>query len=138
MAYTLSDPFRSLRIVLRLCSAANLAAGAFFLLWPAPSLVEWLALGLTPLWPLRLAGATLLTLGLFYLLASGERSIGFSTQVTCMVGNGLPAVLVVVAYLQREMAAFTWPAQAVMLILFILWLIGAVTPLRFLRAGYQD
>ncbi|BAL99806.1 MULTISPECIES: hypothetical protein [Caldilinea] len=138
MAYTLSDPFRSLRIVLRLCGAADLATGAFFLLWPASSLIEWLGLGFAPLWPLRLAGATLLTLGLFYLLASGERSIGLSTQVTCTLGNGLPAVLVVVAYLQREMAAFTWPAQTVMLILFTLWLIGAVTPLRFLRTSYQD
>lgn len=138
MAYTLSDPFRSLRVVLRLCGAASLATGAFFLLWPPSSLIEWMGLGVGPLWPLRLAGAGLLTLGLFYLLASGERTIGLSALATCALGNGLPAVLVVVAYLQREMAAFSWPAQAAMLILFVIWLIGAVAPLRFLRAPYQD
>lgn len=138
MAYTLSDPFRSLRIVLRLCGVADLATGLFFLLWPASPLIDWMGLSLAPLWPLRLAGAALLTLGLFYLLASGERWIGLSTQVACALGNGLPAVLVVVAYLQREMAAFTRPAQAVMLILFVIWLIGGVVPLRFLRTNYQD
>ncbi|MCS6828208.1 MAG: hypothetical protein NZ553_16455 [Caldilinea sp.] len=138
MAYTLSDPFRSLRVVLRLCGAAGLTIGALFLLWPAPSLIAWMGLGVGPLWPLRLAGAGLLTLGLFYLLVSTERAVGLSALVTCAIGNGLPAVLVVVAYLQRQMAGFSWPAQLAMLILFVIWLIGAVAPLRFLRAPYPD
>jgi hypothetical protein len=137
MAYTLSDPFRSLRFVLRLSGAVSLLTGLVFLLLPVAIAIEMMGLGAGPLWPLRLAGAGLFTLGAFYLLMAGERSIGMPALVTCTLGNGLPAVLVVTAYLQREMAAFTWPMQAAMLALFIVWLIGAVAPLRFMRAEVQ-
>lgn len=137
MAYTLSDPFRPLRVVLRLCGITSLLAGLLFLLSPAAYTVDLLSLGDGPLWPLRLAGAGLLTLGVFYLLAAGERSIRLPTMVTCTLGNAMPALLVVIAYLQQEMVAFTWPAQMVMLAIFTVWLIGAVTPLRYLRAEYQ-
>ena len=94
MAYTLSDPFRSLRGVLRLCGAASLLAGLIFLLTPGAAITAALGLGAGPLWPLRLAGATLLTLGVHYLLSAGERSIGLPVLASCALGNGLPAVLV--------------------------------------------
>jgi len=137
MAYTLSDPFRPLRVVLRLSGATAFLVGILFLLIPSASAVELLSLGVGPLWPLRLAGAGLVTLGLFYLLAANERSIHPPAMFTCMVGNGIPALLVVSAYLQQEMTAFSLPAQAVMLIVFVIWLIGAVAPLRYLRAEYR-
>ena len=47
-------------------------------------------------------------------------------------------MLVVAAYLQRELALLVWPLQAAMLLLFVFWLAGAVVPLRFLNAEYQD
>ena len=137
MAYTLNDPYRSLRMVLRLSGVASLLAGLLFLLLPGAVATTTLGLGAGPLWPLRLAGAGLLTLGVAHLLNAGERDIGLPALVTCALGNGLPAILVVTAYLQREMAAFAWPLQAGMIVLFVIWLIGAVTPLRFLRAEYQ-
>ncbi|HQY92914.1 hypothetical protein [Caldilinea sp.] len=137
MAYTLSDPFRSLRVVLRLSGAASLLTGLIFLLLPDATAVETMGLGAGPLWPLRLAGAALLTLGIFYLLTAGERIIRLPALVTVALGNGLPSVLVVTAYLQQQMAEFTWPLQGAMLTLFVIWLTGAVAPLRFLRAEYQ-
>jgi len=137
MAYTLSDPFRGLRGVLRLSGAASLLTGLIFLLLPGSAAVALFGLTHGPLWPLRLAGAGLLTLGVACLLNAGERVIGLPVLVTCALGNGLPAVLVVTAYLQRELAAFTWPLQIAMLGLFVIWLIGAVLPLRFLRAEFQ-
>ena len=137
MPYTLRDPFRSLRGVLRLCGTASLLAGLIFLLTPGAAITAALGLDAGPLWPLRLAGAALLTLGVHYLLSAGERSIGLPVLASCALGNGLPAVLVVVAYLQGEMAAFAWPAQFAMLAFFVVWLLGAVAPLRFLRAELQ-
>jgi hypothetical protein len=137
MAYTLNDPYRSLRVVLRLSGVASLLAGLLFLLLPGSSAATTLGLAPVPLWPLRLAGAGLLTLGVTYLLNASERAIGLPALVTCALGNGLPAILVVTAYLQREMATFAWPLQAGMIVLFVIWLIGAVTPLRFLRAEFQ-
>lgn len=124
-------------MVLRLSGVASLLAGLLFLLLPGAVATTTLGLGAGPLWPLRLAGAGLLTLGVAHLLNAGERDIGLPALVTCALGNGLPAILVVTAYLQREMAAFAWPLQAGMIVLFVIWLIGAVTPLRFLRAEYQ-
>jgi hypothetical protein len=135
MAYTLNDPFRALRTVLRLSGSATLLAGAALLLVPAGPAVSALQLGNGPL---RLAGAALLALGVFYLLSANERTVHFATLVTCSLGNGLPAVLVVAAYLQRELALLVWPLQAAMLLLFVFWLAGAVVPLRFLNAEYQD
>lgn len=137
MAYTLSDPFRSMRTVLRLCGATSLLVGLAFLLTPGATINATLNLTGGPLWPLRLAGAMLLTLGIHYLLTAGDRSIGLPALVTCALGNGLPAVLVVTTYLQGELTELTWPWQILMLLLFVVWLIGAVSPLRYLRAEYQ-
>ena len=137
MAYTLSDPFRPLRFVLRLCGVTSLLTGLLFLLLPSAYAADPLAINAGPLWPLRLAGAGLFSLGLFYLLAASERAILLPAMITCMVGNGMPALLVVAAYLQQEMAAFSLPAQALMLVIFVVWLIGAVAPLRYLRAEYR-
>lgn len=134
MAYTLNDPYRSLRVALRLSGVASCLTGLLFLLLPATTAVTLMGLAPGPLWPLRLAGAGLLTLGVTHLLNAGERDIRLSALVTCALGNGLPAVLVVTAYLQREMAGFAWPLQAGMILLFVIWLIGAVAPLRYLRA----
>lgn len=134
MAYTLNDPYRSLRVVLRLSGAASGLTGLLFLLLPAAVASSTFGVALSPLWPLRLAGAGLFTLGVAHLLSAGERDIRLPTLVTCALGNGLPAVLVVTAYLQREMTGFAWPLQAGMIVLFVIWLIGAVAPLRYLRA----
>ena len=133
MAYTLSDPFRPLRTVLRVCGVTMLLAGLLLLLLPAGPLASWLAIT-APLW---LAGAGLLTLGVYYLLAAAERGIGLPTLVTCSLGNGLPAVVIVSAYLQQDMAALGWPARIVLVLLFVAFLAGAVAPLRYLRAEYQ-
>jgi len=57
--------------------------------------------------------------------------------VTCSLGNGLPAVVIVAAYLQQDMAALGWPARIALIAVFAIFLTGAVTPLRYLRAEYQ-
>jgi len=136
MAYTLSDPFRPLRTVLRIFGVTMLLAGLLLLLLPGDRLTAWLALT-APLWPARLAGAGLLTLGIYYLLAAGERAVGLPALVTCSLGNGLPAVVIVAAYLQQDMAALGWPARIALIAFFAIFLTGAVTPLRYLRAEYQ-
>lgn len=133
MAYTLNDPYRSLRVVLRLSGAATGLTGLLFLLLPAAAASTAFGVAPHPLWPLRLAGAGLLTLAVAHLLNASERDIRLPALVTCALGNGLPAVLVVTAYLQREMTSFAWPLQAGMIALFVIWLIGAVAPLRYLR-----
>jgi len=137
MAYTLSDPFRSLRIVLRLCGAVMALLGLALLLAPMGALANWFTLAASPLWPLRLAGGGLLTLGIYYLLASSERILGLPVLVTCALGNGLAAIILVTAYLQQDLAGLTWLGQLLLILVFMIYLVGAVTPLRYLRAEYR-
>ncbi len=56
MAYTLTDPFRSLRSVLRLSGVTMILSGAALTFAPVDRLVEWDVAGSGPSWPIRLAG----------------------------------------------------------------------------------
>ena len=138
MAYTLTDPFGALRTVFRLSSATALLWGGLMLFLPRAVLTEWGAPDVALTWPVRLAGALLCVFGIFYLLAANERSIGVSTMVACTLSNGLTALVLLVAYLQREFAGLTLFGVIALVVIFVICLIGAVTPLRYLRAEYRD
>lgn len=138
MAYTLTDPFGPLRTVFRLSSATFLLWGGLMLFFPIAVLTEWGAPGAELTWPVRLAGALLSVFGVFFLLAANERSIGVSTMVACTLSNGLAALVLLLAYLQREFAALTLFGLVALIVIFVICLIGAVAPLRYLRAEYRD
>ena len=107
MAYTLTDPFNSLRNVLRTVGGVDLLLGGTMLVFPRLVLTEWGAGATEVEWPLRMAGAFVITLGLYFLLAANERAVGSTALITCMVGNGLFAAVVVIAYLQQDLANLT-------------------------------
>jgi hypothetical protein len=138
MAYTLTDPLNPLRNVLRMSGSTALLLGGTMLLFPRLVLTEWGTPGTAANWPMRLAGAFLLTLGIYYLLAANERSVGTTAMVTCITGNGLLAVVLLIAYLQGDLANLTPVGLGALLVVFVLALIGAVAPLRYLRAEYRD
>jgi hypothetical protein len=46
------------------------------------------------------------------------------------------AIVLLIAYLQQELAALTLIGQLVLVAIFLLCLIGAVFPLRYLRIDY--
>lgn len=138
MAYTLTDPFRSLRFVLRLSGVTMTLGGAALVFAPIARLVEWQLIGNGPSWPIRLAGTLLITLGLTYLLTAGERRIGAPGMVACMLGNALVAAVLFLAYFRQELTQLSWLGLILYVIVFVISLIGAVTPLRYLRAEYRD
>lgn len=138
MAYTLTDPYGALRNVLRLCGATGLLFGGTLLVFPRLVLTEWGVPSAEVTWPLRLAGAFLVTLAVYYLLAANGRSIGLNAMITCMLGNGLFALVLLLAYLQQDLANLTPLGLAVLILLFIIALVGAIAPLRYLRAEYRD
>ncbi len=138
MAYTLTDPFGSLRNVLRLSASTDLLLGGTLLVFPRLLLAEWGAPGIEVLWPARLAGAALVTLAIYYLMAANGRSIGLTAMVVCMLGNGLLALVLLLSYLQQDLANLTLLGLIVLVALFIVALIGAIAPVRYLRAEYQD
>jgi hypothetical protein len=138
MAYTLTDPLNSLRNVLRTTGGTNLLLGGAMLVFPRLVFTEWGAASSDADWPLRMAGAFLITLGLYYLLAANERAVGTTAMITCMTGNGLFAGVVLISYLQQDLANLTPVGLGALIVVFVIALIGAVTPLRYLRAEYRD
>ncbi len=138
MAYTLTDPLTPLRNVLRVTGSTALLLGGTMLIFPRLILTEWGAPEVEVNWPLRLAGAFLITLGVYYFLAANERIVGTTAMVTCIVGNGLLAVVLLLAYLQQDLANLTPVGLGALLVIFVIALVGAVAPLRYLRAEYRD
>jgi hypothetical protein len=138
MAYTLTDPLNSLRTVLRVVGSTNLLLGGTMLVFPRLVLTEWGAPDSPAEWPIRLAGAFLLTLGIYYLLAANERTVGTTAMITCMAGNALFAIVTLLAYIQQDLANLTPVGLGALFVVFVIALVGAVAPLRYLRAEYRD
>jgi hypothetical protein len=138
MAYTLTDPLSPLRNVLRVTGSTSLLLGGTMLIFPRLVLTEWGAPESEVEWPVRLAGAFLLTLGLYYLQAANERTVGTTAMITCITGNGLFAAVLLAAYLQQDLANLTPVGLGALFVVFVIALIAGVTPLRYLRAEYRD
>jgi hypothetical protein len=138
MAYTLTDPLTPLRNVLRVAGSTSLLLGGTMLIFPELVLTEWGAPETDIYWPIRLAGAFLTTLGVYFLLAANERSVGTTAMITCIAGNGLFAGVLVISYIQQDLSNLTPVGLGVLFAVFVIALVGAVTPLRYLRAEYRD
>ena len=138
MAYTLTDPLTPLRNVLRVAGSTALLLGGTMLIFPRLVLTEWGSPEAGVNWPVRLAGAFLITLGIYYLLAANERTVGTTAMITCIAGNGLLAAVLLIAYLQQDLANLTPVGLGALLVVFVIALVGAITPLRYLRAEYRD
>ena len=138
MAYSFTDPYRSLRIVLRVDGLlVGIGLGLVLLLLPERMLRLWGVDILSIGWPYHLAGAALMGLGIFVLMAAGERSIGNVTLVPTIITNLLIVVVLFMAYIQGELADLTTMGQGSLLIVFIICLVSGVYPLRYFRAEYQ-
>lgn len=138
MAYSFTDVYRPLRTLLRINGLTiGLGPGLFLFVTPRPILQGCGVLASGPVWPVRLAGALLVTLGVFWLLAASDDVIGSSALVTTMLGHGLIAIALLMAYLQRDLGALPLLGLLLLGVIFVLCLAGALLPLRYLRADYH-
>ncbi len=138
MAYSLNDVYRPLRAIMRLNGfVIGLGLGILFLVFPRTLLADWGVYTSGPVWLGRLAGALLVTLGIMFVLAAYERVVNSLSMVIMVIANSLIAVVVLLAYLQHELAALTVIGQIVLVVIFLICLVSAVFPLRYLRADYQ-
>ena len=138
MAYSFTDIYRPLRTLLRLNGLViGLGFGLLLLFLPQAVLLRWGLLLSGPAWPVRLAGALLVTLGVFWLLSASDEIIGRTTLITTLIGHSLIAIVLLVAYLQREITALAPVGLLLLAVVFILCLVGALLPLRYLRADYH-
>lgn len=88
-------------------------------------------------WPLRLAGAALIALGAFLILAANERMIELSVLVSMFVAHMLFALVLLNSYLRDEFTGLNFLGQFFLIVIFILCLAGAVSPLRYFQAEYR-
>ncbi|MEZ4662597.1 MAG: hypothetical protein R2911_34025 [Caldilineaceae bacterium] len=139
MAYSLTDQFRGLRTTLRLSGVVLGLGGGAMLLFLPPSQLQAAGVAVAgALWPIRLAGALLISVGSLFLYAASERVISPAAAFTAVITHSLLAIVLLLAYLQREFTELTVGGLAILLAVFLLCLIGAITPLRYLRGGYRN
>ena len=136
MAYTLGDPFRSLRLILRINGFfVGVVLGLLLLFAPRTLLLGWGIYESGPLWPLRLAGASQIGLGIFFFLTASQDYLSKLTLITTVVTNSLLALVLLIAYLQQELTGLSTVGQVLFVLLFVLCLLGAVLPLRYVRGS---
>jgi hypothetical protein len=138
MAYSLADPYRPLRLVMRVNGVLiGLALGALLLL-ASPGLLARIGLHLSgSLLEARLSGAALLGVGLFLLGNSSVREIDMAQLVPCVVFHALLALVLILAWFRGDLAALGLTGQIALLILFGLCLVGTLAPVRYFGAEYR-
>ena len=88
------------------------------------------------LWPHRLVGSLLLAFGILFLMSAAERVVSTTSMVTMIIANGLMATVLVASYLQGEFAGLGLAGQIGLVLIFLVCLISAIVPVRYLRTDY--
>lgn len=137
MAYSLNDVYRFLRIVMRLNGATvGLGLGLLLLAAAKGDLAAWGVFSGGPIWPVRMAGGLLAALGVTLLLAAQERIVSGPSMVGMSLANALLAGVLLLAYLQQEFVMLNLSGRLLLVGIFVMCLIGAIFPLRYVRAEY--
>jgi len=138
MAYTLTDHFRPLRLVMRFNGLVlGFGAGAVLLFSSKASLLAWGVLAGGSVWPLRATGGLLLAWGLTILLSANQDVIEGPPLFSMITAHALLALVLLTGYLQQEFIGLSGFGRLLLIFVFMLCLIGAVTPLRYLRTVYR-
>lgn len=136
MAYTLGDPFRTLRLMLRINGfLVGIVLGLMLLAAPRTWLLSWGVYVGGAIWPLRLAGTTQIALGIFFFLMATQDYLSKAFLWTMVLTNSILAIVLLTAYLQQELAGLSTVGQMFVIVVFFLYLLGAVIPLRYVRGG---
>ncbi|MBV7331905.1 hypothetical protein KFU94_27480 [Chloroflexi bacterium TSY] len=139
VAYSLTDYYRPIRMIFRLNGfIIGLGVGAFLLIFPRNLMIGWGLQVAGPAWPARIAGSVLIALGCLFVASAGQRIIHVPILLSAVMSNGLIAIVLLLSYLQREFAELSITGQAVLIVVFLLCLITAVLPLRYIRADYPS
>jgi hypothetical protein len=88
------------------------------------------------LWPHRMAGSLLLALGVMLLLSAQDRIVSTASMLAMLIANALIAIVLMVSYLQGEFAGIGLFGQIFLVVIFLLCLISAIVPVRYLRTDY--
>ncbi len=134
MAYTLGDPFRALRLMLRINGfLVGIVLGLSLLIAPRTLLLGWGIYDGGTIWPLRLAGTSQMALGAFFFIMATQDYLSKAVLWTITLTNSILALVLLTAYLQQELAGLSTMGQVLFVLVFLLYLLGAVIPLRYVR-----
>jgi hypothetical protein len=137
LAYSLNDLYSGLRAVMRVNGLVlGFGIGLLLLIFPR---VLLLAAGLYSgevLWPHRLVGGLLLAHGVTLLMSAQERIVSTAGMVVMLIANALIAIVLLVSYLRGEFAGMGLFGQIILVLVFLLCLISAIVPVRYLRTDY--
>lgn len=134
MAYSFIDLYRPLRFALRVQgSTTGLGLGTLLALTPQPALAQWGIYTAPEIWPIRLVGIQLITMGLIFLNLAKEPFIRTAYLFAITFGNSAIAIVLLFAYFRQEFVQVSNLGQWGLVLIIFLCLIGAVVPLRYLR-----
>jgi hypothetical protein len=114
----------------------GLGIGVLLLFFPRTVLDAASLYGGETLWPYRLVGSLLLAMGAMLLLSAQDRVVSAASMIAMLVANALMAVVLMISYLQGEFAGMGLVGQIVLVLIFLLCLISAIVPVRYLRTDY--
>jgi hypothetical protein len=134
LAYSLGDPYGTLRTILRVDGVLiGWVLGAVLLFAPRAWLANWGVWLEATTWPVRMAGALLLALGIFLVWMAQERAIPPAVLASAAVANGLMALVLTFAYLRQEFAALVIAGRVGLVFVILICLLAALAPLPHLR-----
>jgi hypothetical protein len=137
LAYSLNDLYGGLRSVMRLNgTVVGLGGGALLLFFPRGLLTAAGLYAGDALWPERIAGSLLLALGVMLLISAQDRVVSTASMVAMLIANAALAIVLLVSYLQGEFAGMGLIGQIGLILIFVLCLISAIVPVRYLRTDY--
>jgi hypothetical protein len=136
LAYSLNDLYGGLRSVMRMNGLVIGLGGGALLFFPRGLMTAAGLYNGEALWPYRLAGGLLVALGLQFLLSAQDRIVSTAGMVTMIVANGVMAIVLLMGYLQGEFAGLGLWGQIALVLFFLLCLISAIVPVRYLRTDY--
>jgi hypothetical protein len=137
LAYSLNDLYSGLRSVMRVNGlVVGLGIGVLLLFFPRGVLTLAGLYGGEPLWPHRMAGSLLMAHGIMLLNSAQDRVVSAASMVSMLIANALLAIVLLVSYLQGEFSGMGLWGQIVLVIVFVLCLVSAIVPVRYLRTDY--
>ena len=137
MAYSLNDLYSGLRAVMRVNGlVVGVGIGALLLFFPRGVLSAAGLYAGEALWPHRVGGSLFVAFGIMLLLSAQDRMVSTASMVAMLVANALIAIVLMLSYLQGEFAGLGLIGQILLVLVFLLCLISAIVPVRYLRTDY--
>ncbi len=133
MAYSLNDPYRGLRMLLRVDGVlVGLVWGGLLLVAPQTLQLLWIGSETGSLWVWRMGGAGLVAMGLVFLELSWRPAISRLSSLTVMLVNGVMGGVLFQAYVSGAIVPPQIEGKLLLLGLFLCNLICVILPWGYL------